>query len=356
MNPAAWLRRSAAVLCAAAAVVALTPASVQARTVPPSPPARGANPVLLLPATGFTPGETVVVRGSGWSRGPVNLQLCGNGGVGGSPSCHMPSSRTAQANDAGDFAIQFQIAAPPRPCPCVLIARGLATEERAVSAVGVVGHPVVEGTPIKEPQAANTTLSFTVSLRGERSWGDYFGTGPKRQLSLRVTNTGRYPTGAGSVDVSVGKEFPPTGFGQVVNFDSIAPGETQVIEAEVTLDAFAYGDYWVAAVLHSPRAEAATGTTTASFPSGLLASVVVLVLLFDLRVVRRVRRRAKANRAALAAAAASLPEDGTPASTLRPRQGDAPAISIMPAAFPIMFDPPAPDPGSADTEPADRPV
>ena len=315
----------------------MSPSPVGATTVPPVVPTRATNPVLLLPSTSFVPGESVVVNGSGWTLGAVNVQVCGNGGLGGSPSCDMPTSRNAQANSAGDFSIMLEIAPPPRPCPCVIVARGLTNEENAVTPIAIEGHPVADRTPVKGPEDAGTTVSLAISLRGERSWGDYFGTGPTRQLSLRITNTGRMATGAGTVDVSVGKDFPPTGFGSVVDFESIAPGETRIIEVELTLDVFAYGDYWVAAVMNSPRVGAATGTTTSSFPSGLLASLVALVLLIDVAVIRRVRRRARANREDLAAEAAAKQDiDGTPSSMLRPGRTGSPTIPLMPAAFPVV--------------------
>ena len=290
-----------ALLFVVAVLGAFAPGTALARTVPPADGSQPVNsgtirttPVLLLPAATWQVGQSMIVRGTGWPRGSVSVQVCGNAAVNGTPDCDMPNGRVLGVGDAGELAVKITVGDPPAPCPCVVFARSISTSQSAVTPIAIKDHPIRDGTPIKSPDAGGTTLSLSMGLRGDRSWRDYFGTGPDRHVAITLTNTGQLPTGAGRLDISIGKDFPPTGYGTIATFESIGPGETRVIDATLQLDTFAYGDYWVGVEVKAPRVEATTAKRTSSFPSGLLGSLVGLVLVADLAWVLRVRRRKRA--------------------------------------------------------------
>lgn len=295
------MRLGRALLIAVAALGIAAPGVASARTVPPvdgsdAPNAGTARttPVLLLPGATWEVGQEMIVRGTGWPRGSISVQVCGNAAVNGTSDCDMPNSRVVGLGESGELGVKVTVGEPPEPCPCVVFARSIANGQSAVTPIAIKGHPMRDGAPIKSPEAGGTTLSLSMGLKGDRSWRDYFGTGPDRHVAVTLTNTGQLPTGAGRLDIALGKDFPPTGYGTIVSFESIGPGETRVVDATLQLDTFAYGDYWVGVEVKAPRVEATSAQRTSSFPSGLLASVVGLVLVGDLAWVLKVRRRKRA--------------------------------------------------------------
>ncbi|MEY4175968.1 MAG: hypothetical protein RI900_3133 [Actinomycetota bacterium] len=319
--------------CLAASLVPVT--DVAARTFANPPTITIARPQWAL-------GETMVVRGANWPAGVVSVQVCGSNGIHGTKDCDMPSSRTIGVGSGGEFGMQLTVSAPPVPCPCVVQARGVTGDVVVVAPISLPEHTYDENFAQKPSKPSTTTLSVTMSLATPRSWRDYVGVSPQRMVRVTVSNTGSLATGDGSIDLTVGKDFPPLGYGTILKFDSIAPGESTELVTTLPLDSFAYGDYWVKAEVASPRAQAATGAMTSTFPSGALAALVGVVLLADIAVVRKVRRRSRAHREALAAAAAAESIDATPSMLLRPRGNDrSPMVTHMPAAFPVTWAPPA---------------
>lgn len=336
-----------AVAAACCAAAALPMGHADART--PADP-----PTITIARSQWALGEKMVVRGASWPAGVVSLQICGSNGIHGTKDCDMPSSRTVGVGSGGEFGLQLTVAAPPVPCPCVVQARAVTGETVVVAPIDLPEHTFDENFAQKPNKPSATTLSVTMSLKTPRSWRDYVGVSPPRMVRVTVTNTGSLATGDGSIDLTVGKDFPPLGYGTILRFDSIAPGDSTELTTTLPLDSFAYGDYWVKAEVASPRAQAATGAMTSTFPSGALAGLVGLVLLLDIAVVRKVRRRSRAAREALADA----PLDGTPSAMLRPRRDGSPAVTHMPAAFPIMWEAP-PQEWTDDTPlgtPVDQPV
>jgi hypothetical protein len=290
-------------------------------------------PTITIARPQWALGEKMVIRGANWPAGVVSLQVCGSNGIHGTKDCDMPSSRTVGVGSGGEFGLQITVSAPPVPCPCVVQARSVTGDTVVVAPISLPEHSFDENFAQKPDKPSATTLSVTMSLKTPRSWRDYVGVSPARMVSVTVTNTGGIATGDGSIDLTVGKEFPPLGYGTILSFDSIDPGESTELTTTLPLDSFAYGDYWVKAEVASPRAQAATGAMTSTFPSGALGGAVALVLLLDIAVVRRVRKRSRALREA--ADRAEL--DPTPSALLRPRPNGTPAVTHMPAAFPIVW-------------------
>ena len=102
------MRRRWLVAVATIGIEVAVPLRAAAGTVPPvtSPPP-AINPIVLLPGSSFNPGQSIIIQGTGWPTGTLNVQICGNGGVNGSPDCDMPTSRTTQADGAGTFGVKM---------------------------------------------------------------------------------------------------------------------------------------------------------------------------------------------------------------------------------------------------------
>ena len=296
----------------AAAAVALTivvasPTLHAQGTAPPVGP-----PVISVIKPSWLPDETMIVRGTGWPEGTVSVQICGNNGVNGTPDCDMPSSRTFGVGSWGVFGVKLTVVAPPAPCPCVILARSTRSEAVAVTPIVIAGHPVSDNAPTRPPSDDGTSISLSMTITNQRSWRDFLGFGPRRHVQLTLTNTGTKETGTGTIDIAVGKDSPPTGFGATESFASIPPNESVTIDADLTLEAFAYGDYWIQADVRAIRANATTAQQTSTFPSGLLALIVGVIILIDAFIVWRVFRRRRTPPPPAASPIASFPPPVAP--------------------------------------------
>ena len=111
-RPCAWddfdMKLGRALTIAIAALSILAPGAAWARTVPPADGSTLPNagtvrttPVLLLPGASWEIGQEMIVRGTGWPRGSVSVQVCGNAAVSGTPDCDMSNGRVLGVGDAG---------------------------------------------------------------------------------------------------------------------------------------------------------------------------------------------------------------------------------------------------------------
>ncbi len=122
--------------------------------------------------------------------------VCGDLAIGGSSTCAQESAVLGFVNDEGLAQLDLVVAAPPRPCPCVI---RLASYNGPVVAVDipfvVTGHPV--GTP-PAPILPSALLTVTdVEVQGDTGIGSWFGASPTRQLvhhrAQRRRRRGRQP-------------------------------------------------------------------------------------------------------------------------------------------------------------------
>ncbi|MEY4338933.1 MAG: hypothetical protein RLZ14_783, partial [Actinomycetota bacterium] len=159
------MRLGRALLIAVAALGMCAPGVASARTVPPADGSGVPNsgtarttPVLLLPGATWEVGQEMIVRGTGWPRGSVSVQVCGNAAVNGTADCDMPNSRVVGLGESGELGVKITVGDPPEPCPCVVFARAISSGQSAVTPIAIKDHPVREGAPIKSPDAGGTTL------------------------------------------------------------------------------------------------------------------------------------------------------------------------------------------------------
>ena len=242
------------------------------------------------------PGDTVEVEGTGWPAGTqVQAVVCGDLAIGGSSACAQESAALGFVNDEGLTQLEVVVAAPPRPCPCVI---RLASYNGPVVAVDipfvVTGHPV--GTP-PAPILPSALLTVTdVEVQGDTGIGSWFGASPTRQLVITVRNDGDAVAVNPELSVGVGKAVGLEAQPVTIDEFSIDPGETETITVDVSLPFAAFGEYRIVGQV-GPRRAAAYWTTWSSYPWGLVALNVIGLLLLawgiSRRVVARHRRTAR---------------------------------------------------------------
>ena len=319
-------------LVAIAMAMGVAPASA---TVPPGPPA----PAATIVRTTWSVGDKMIVHGTNWPQGKVTVQVCGNAAVNGTTDCDETGTRGFGIGANHSFAGQIIVGAPPAPCPCVVLVGTNFHEQDVLLPITIKNHPLLANAPAVDPNAGLTTLSLTSSfLRGDW-WRDALGISPGRIMTVTITNTGGRPTGDGVVDITVGKEKPPTGFAASISFQSLDPGESTSVAAKFAVDSFAYGTYNMTARVISPAAGGAITEQTSTFPGYLLVLLILLVLIIDLIWMSRVRRRrhmfaqaeaaAEAARAEAAAAELAAQIDAAASAAA---QADAEELAALEAA------------------------
>src|SRR5947209_9932789 len=151
-----------------------------------------------------TPGSQVVVTGSGFSRGQlVRLSLCGNGAALGTVDCDQESSEIFPPNENGAFSIRLPIVKPPKPCPCVVVARASNLDHDIavpITLLGVASGGIQLPTPVGLPVKV-----VGASLDGWGPLSAWFGAAPHRTLTLRLQNTSSAPLTVPALSLTRGR-------------------------------------------------------------------------------------------------------------------------------------------------------
>lgn len=285
-------------------IVAGTGLSAVFATVPPTPPATEAPAATIL-RTDWVVGEKMRVQGTNWPEGKAIVQVCGNAAVNGTNDCDVVGTRSFGVGKNHSFTGQILVGAPPAPCPCVVLVGTNFHEQVVLIPITIKDQPLLSGTPTADPNAGLTTLSLSSSFVRGDWWRDAVGISPARIMTVTVTNTGERPTGNGVVDITVGKENPPTGFAASISFESLDPGESTSVAAKFAVDSFAYGTYNMAARVTTPAAGGQITEQTSTFPGYLLVLLILAILVIDLIWMTKVRRRRHMFATAEAAATAA---------------------------------------------------
>lgn len=272
-------------------------------------PAPETSEMWIVP-TSAEPGERVKVWSSGWApRTQLQAVVCGQEGVGGSPSCHLPGAVTAMTNDAGEARHTLVLAAPPKPCPCVVRITTFTAPALALNVpVTVEGHPTAV---VPSPEGSPADLRIAdVQVRSGGWLRPFLGLGGSATLVMTVVNTGdetvpvpEVATGVarrGSEEVELTATTDP---GREITHDG-----TDRVEVEVDLPWFAFGAQDVAVQWADGTGEVER-SQVAVYPVGLLLlmlGAVLAVVRYDVREGRLRDLRAKA----VAGAMRFLDEDG----------------------------------------------
>ncbi|MEV6356507.1 hypothetical protein [Streptomyces hydrogenans] len=243
MRPAARARTALAALLTALALALLPAVPAQAA------PAAG-DPTVAVSRNEAPKGGEITVSGTGWKAGALLMVLlCGQatpdkGVVGGTNSCANTDGRAATVDPRGAFSVKLPVAAPPKPCPCVVHVSGVTGQQDAVdAALAVTGHPTA---PLPDA-TGDGRLAVLTAARLEGSGGvlTWFGAPPGRTVVLTVGNLGTAPVRDPVFLVGTARGVLAPRDEEHQWRGTIKPGQKARIELDVELSAGAHGDYRV---------------------------------------------------------------------------------------------------------------
>jgi hypothetical protein len=217
-------------------------------------------------------GEALGVSGSGWvSGGLVQVEICGNEGLNGSPDCAVAEGTTVGVGTDGTWSSHVLVWTPPKPCPCVVAVRSVDSDVTASTPFAIVG--ATQAPPTRESGRRSATGSLSVRdvrLEQTSSVASWFGVPPSPVLVLTVTNIGASP--ADNVEINVAT----TSSSALMVIDPVghlAPGESQTIRIPIPGDVGILGSYRVSGDV----AGVAFSVDASTYPGGLLAIVLILI-------------------------------------------------------------------------------
>ncbi len=250
------------------------------------------QPQVAADPTTIVPGQQVLVTGQHWPvHALVNVVICGADAVDGTADCANADTATVGSLRTGTLTARITAAVPPRPCPCVVMAKGVYTGAQATTPVTVVGAgtaPVPPGPTVRQPNFEFEGLRVLSSA----SFGSVMGTSSPRTVEFRLRNATSFP----ETPLLTGRWGRPTAVHNAVTMPYVgqmAPGATKLVRATFTLPALSLGTYDVrveAQVDGFTTASSAT-TSTSQWPYGLFAVLALVLLLVVLGLVTRPRRR-----------------------------------------------------------------
>ncbi|MBD0746567.1 hypothetical protein [Streptomyces sp. CBMA152] len=216
-------------------------------------PVAGADdgkPVVTLAQKEAAKGAELTVSGTGWRPGALLMLLVcgqsspGTGVIGGTNSCANADGRAVTTDAKGAFSKPVPVAAPPKPCPCVVHVATVTGEQAAVDAeLTITGHPVAS-LPTQTDGGRLAVLT-TPDLRGSDGLLTWFGAPPSRTLVLTVGNLGSAPVKdpVFQLGTSHGVFAPQWEDRQWKG--TINPGQKAEVKLGFELSAGAHGDYQV---------------------------------------------------------------------------------------------------------------
>ncbi|MGP9020452.1 hypothetical protein ACT1U9_18880 [Streptomyces sp. BR1] len=208
------------------------------------------KPVVTLAQKEAAKGADLTVSGTGWRPGALLMLLvCGQsspstGVIGGTNSCANADGRAVTTDAKGAFSKPVPVAAPPKPCPCVVHVATVTGEQDAVDAeLTITGHPVA---PLPtQTDGGRLAVLTTPDLRGSGGILTWFGAPPSRTLVLTVGNLGSAPVKdpVFQLGTSHGVFAPQWEDRQWKG--TINPGQKAEVKLGFELSAGAHGDYQV---------------------------------------------------------------------------------------------------------------
>jgi len=285
-------RRGSAVRLGAAVTLTcgVLVAGAWAASAAAAPPA--AQPQIGVSTTTIVPGQQVVVTGRGWPHSVlVNISTCGADAVDGTVDCASPETATVQSFRTGMLTARITGALPPKPCPCVVMARGAYTNVEATTPVTVVGAltaPVPTAPTVTQPDVQISDLRALSSV----TIGSAMGTSTERTVELQIQNSGQFT----ETPVLIGRWGRPADVRNTITMPYVgplAPGTTKDVRATFILPALSFGTYDVRVVSQVVgfTATSRATTSTTQWPFGLFAVVALFVLLVVVALVTGPRRR-----------------------------------------------------------------
>ncbi|MFD9452312.1 neocarzinostatin apoprotein domain-containing protein [Streptomyces sp. NPDC059985] len=190
-------------------------------------------------------GTEITVTGTGWrARTMVMLLVCGQNMIGGTNSCANADGAAVAVAADGSFTARLQVAAPPKPCPCVVNVASVNGDRSTVALpLRITDH---ESAPLPaESGTARLAILTGVRLQGEDGVLTWFGAPPGRRFTVTVGNLGSAPVKDPVFQLGTARGvFAPT-WEEARWKGTIAPGGKAEIGLDVALPAGAHGDHTV---------------------------------------------------------------------------------------------------------------
>ncbi|MFF2846612.1 hypothetical protein ACFVT5_09790 [Streptomyces sp. NPDC058001] len=242
MNRRPRTTRTAVLLAALAALVTTLLPAIAAH---PASAAPAADPTVAVSNSQAGVGGSITVTGKGWRPDTLLMMLiCGQNMIGGTNSCANADGRAVTTDGTGAFSKKLPVAAPPKPCPCVVHVAAVTGEQAVADAeFKVAGHPTA---PLPEP-SGDGRLAILTDTRLDGSSGvlTWFGAPPSRTLVFTVGNLGASPVKDPVFQVGTAHGvFAPQWEDQQWR-GTVAPGRKAQIRLPVELSAGAHGGYLV---------------------------------------------------------------------------------------------------------------
>lgn len=188
-------------------------------------PAHAATPSVVLASGTGVVGEWLKVDLSGFSPGPVQLELCSaSASETSSASCDLSGAGQVTVEEDGSGSGMILVAEPPSACPCVVVARSLQSSDTAQvpielgagageSEVGEDSGPVAGNTDPVGP-AEDGQLSLAARFESPAGvgavLGRFFGWETRFTLQIGVANLGRSAVSGSTAEIWASSADRPT--------------------------------------------------------------------------------------------------------------------------------------------------
>lgn len=188
-------------------------------------------------------GTEVQVGTSGWAPGTqLQAVVCGQLGLKGSSSCHLPGAVTAASNAEGEAVHTLTVGRPPEACPCVVRVTTFTAPAQAMNVpLEVIGHRVAD-VVIEDEEAVSSDLRVEkVELEGRGGISAFLGLGGSTTMSVTFANRGNEDVEAPAVAIGFGR-------GDVDTQREVDPGVTVPaqgqarFEVELDVPLLAFGE------------------------------------------------------------------------------------------------------------------
>ncbi|MCX4543254.1 hypothetical protein [Streptomyces sp. NBC_01565] len=207
--------------------------------------AEAGKPAVELSLKEAAKGTEISVTGTGWpAKTMVMLLVCGQNMIGGTNSCANSDGVAVAVAADGHFAARLPLAAPPKPCPCVVNVTSVNGDQSTVAVpVKITDHPVAE-LP-EESGTARLAMLTGVRLQGDDGVLTWFGAPPGRTFTVTVGNLGSAPVKDPVFQLGTAHGVFAPVWEEARWKGTIPPGGKAEVKLDVTLSAGAHGDYTV---------------------------------------------------------------------------------------------------------------
>lgn len=264
--------------------------------------------VMVTPST-VAAADRITVRTSGWNPGTqLQAVVCGDNAVGGSTACDLPGAVTALTDSEGAATHVLTVAAPPRPCPCVV---RVSTFTGAAMALNVPftlqGHRT--GTPPQVEPASSDLRVDDVELQGNGGIRAFLGLGGRTTMVVSLVNRGDAAAPASDLAYAFGRgNVQPESV--LVPGVTVPAGGTQKIEIAVDVPMLAFGPHQAVAQWADGTGSVASAGLTV-YPVGVLLVLLGAVAAAAITDLQRRRAKQQKEDAPTPGAHRFLDEDGS---------------------------------------------